>query len=68
MNKVKKDKLERKNSPHFNVLDALIILLVILIIVGIYFRYNIIDFLKDSQNKEEYAISYTVRRHLVFCG
>ena len=61
MNKVKKDKLEKKNSPHFNVLDALIIIVVILIIVGIYFRYNIIDFLKDSQNKDDYAISYTVK-------
>ena len=62
MNKTKKDKIEKKNSPHFNVLDALIILLVILVIVGIYFRYNIIDFLNDSQNKEDYAISYTRSR------
>lgn len=61
MNKVKKDKLEKKNSPHFNVLDAIIILLVILVIVGIYFRYNIIDFLNDSRNKADYAISYTVK-------
>ena len=61
MNKVKKDKLEKKNSPHFNVLDAVIILIVILIIVVIYFRYNIVDIIKNSQDKEDYAISYTVK-------
>ena len=60
MNKVKKDKIEKKNAPHFNILDAVIILLVILIVVGISFRYDIIDALSNSQNKKEYAISYTV--------
>ena len=49
MNKAKKDKTEKKNAPHFNILDALIIILVILVIVGIYFRYNIIDFLNDDK-------------------
>ena len=61
MNKVKKDKSEKKNSPRFNVLDALIIILVILVVVGIYFRYNIIDILNSAKNNEAYAISYTVK-------
>ena len=60
MNKTQ-DKIEKKNSPHFNALDAVIILLVILILGGMFFRNNIVDYLKDLQNKQEYVISYSVK-------
>lgn len=60
MARVKKTKAEKKNTPHFNVLDAMIIILVVAAVVGIYFRYNIIDFLTNDKNNDEYVISFSV--------
>ena len=57
-----KDKTIRtdRNRPHFNVLDAFIIILVIAAVVGVYFRYSILDFLKSDMNSEQYVISYSI--------
>ncbi len=60
MSRVKKDKSERKNRPHFNAVDAMIIILVIAAIVGVYFRYTIIDFLTSDRNIEDYVVSFSV--------
>ena len=41
----------KKRSPRFSVLDAVIILLVIVAVAGVYFRYNIIGyyvFIRDT--------------------
>lgn len=60
MSKVKKDKAVLKNRPRFNAVDAMIIILVIAAIVGVYFRYTIIDFLTRDRNIESYVVSYSI--------
>lgn len=60
MSKRKMTKAERKNAPHFNAVDAMIIILVILAIVGIYFRHNILDMLTASKNNDEYVVSFSI--------
>ena len=57
--KKNKAKAER-TSPRFGVLDAVIILLIIVAVVGVYFRYNIIDFVSSMRNLENYSVSYSV--------
>ncbi len=49
-----------KKVPRFGVLDLVIILLVIIAVVGIYFRYNIIDMINDSRDLKQYTITYTI--------
>ena len=44
----------------FNILDAVIILLVVLCIVGICFRYSIIDKLGLGQNMSTYTVEFTI--------
>ena len=46
--------------PKFKILDAVIILLVITSVLGIYFRYNVIDTLKNQREMKEYVISFSV--------
>ncbi len=58
--KIKNNSVDRSSRPHFNVLDAVIIIVVIAAIVGVYFRYNILDFLKSESNKKQYVISYSL--------
>ena len=60
MSRVKKDKAARKNRPHFNAIDAMIIILVIVAIVGVYFRYTIVDFLTGDRNVDEYVVSFSI--------
>ena len=56
-----------KKAPRFGVLDAVIILLIIVAVVGVYFRYNIIDFISNMRNLENYTVSYSVEnvRHTI---
>lgn len=49
-----------KKAPSFGILDAVIILLVIVAVVGVYFRYNIIGLITSSQGLEDYTVSFTV--------
>jgi len=59
--KKKKVKNEKTRSlPRFGALDALIILIVIVLIVGIFFRYKLMDILTSQQNFDEYNIAFTV--------
>lgn len=58
MNKQKK--IQDKKAPKFGVFDAIIILLVILVVVGIYFRYNIVEWFSNSNGLGEYTLSYTI--------
>lgn len=60
MAKQKRSKEEKRNSPHFNAVDAMIVILAILAVVGIYFRYNILDFLTAAKNNEQYVVSFSV--------
>ena len=49
-----------KKVPKFGVLDIVIILLVIISVLGIYFRYNIIDVINNARDIKEYNVSYTI--------
>ena len=46
--------------PRFGVFDAIIILLVIIAVVGIYFRYNIVNILSGTQNFDNYTVTFTI--------
>ena len=47
-----------RKLPKFGVLDAVIILLVIAIAVGIYFRYSFFDTLTSMQNMKECYVTF----------
>ena len=49
-----------KKVPRFSALDLVIILLVIVAVVGIYFRTTIIDFISNARDLKEYTVSYTI--------
>ena len=58
----------RKRFPKFSVLDVVIILLVIAIVVGIYFRYSFFDTLSSTKNMKECYVYFetqnTTQAHL----
>ena len=54
------ENIKKVKAPKFGVLDAVIILLVIVIILSVYFRYNIVQWLSNSTDLKEYTISYTI--------
>ena len=45
--------------PRFKALDLVIILLVIVSVVGIYFRYNLLDTLTSNKDLKEYTVSFS---------
>ncbi len=49
-----------KNKAHFNVIDAIIILLVIAIAAGIFFRSYIIEKLWATSKSDNYVISFSI--------
>lgn len=49
----------RKNV-HFNAVDALIVILLIAVVLGAYFRFNIVEQLKAEDNTEVYTVSFSV--------
>ena len=51
---------EKQTRPHFNVIDAVIVILVLAALVGVYFRYHIIDYLTQAGSKSDYYVSFTV--------
>ena len=51
---------KEKKSPRFGVLDAMIILLVVALVVGIYFRSNIIDWISNQRNIKDYTVTFSV--------
>jgi hypothetical protein len=59
MANIKNSKTER-GRVRFNVLDAFIIILVIAAVVGVYFRYSILDFLRSDMNAEKYVVTYSM--------
>ncbi len=46
--------------PKFGVLDAVIIILVVAAICGIYFRYNIMDAISARRNIRDYDIEFSI--------
>lgn len=60
---MKKNKIKTENAnklPRFGAIDVFIILIVIVLIVGIFFRYKLLDILTSQQNLNEYNIAFTV--------
>ena len=58
---MKKENINKeKTLPRFGVLDAVIILLVIAAVCGIYFRYNIMDMIASRRNIKEYNIEFSI--------
>ena len=50
-----------KMVPKFKILDAVIILLIITSVLGIYFRYNVLDTLKNQKDIKEYVVSFSIK-------
>ena len=61
MAKKEKNVTVSKKTAHFNVVDAVIIVLVIAVALGIYFRFNIIERLWAQSNTDDYAVSFSVK-------
>ena len=60
---MKKNEIKSENAkklPRFGAIDVFIILIVIVLIVGIFFRYKLLDVLTSQQNLNEYTIAFTV--------
>lgn len=49
-----------KKNAHFNVIDAVIIVLVVAVLLSIYFRFNIVDSLWAKTQTKEYDVSFTI--------
>lgn len=47
-----------RRFPKFGVLDAVIILLVIVIVAGVYFRYNLFDKLNNAKNLKDCFVTF----------
>ena len=56
----KHDSEQVGRAPRFGVLDVVIILLVITAVVGVYFRYNILDFLQNDGDMKDYTVSFSI--------
>ena len=64
MKKHKKEKNSANRSrrfPKFYVIDFIIILLVVAISLGIYFRYSVFDILGNSKNQTEAVVTFSVK-------
>ncbi len=49
-----------KRASHFNVIDALVILLIVAVVLGIYFRFNLVEQFSNMGDKKEYVVSFSV--------
>ena len=54
-------KENNKRFPKFYVLDAVIILLIIAIVLGIYFRYNVFEAFGGIKDKSEAQITFSIK-------
>lgn len=55
------DGVKTKRFPRFGILDAVIIILVIAVAIGLAFRYNLFQTLNQLQNLKEYTVSFSVK-------
>lgn len=49
-----------KKGVHFNVVDALIIIVLIAVVLGIYFRFNVVEMFGSKERTEAYNVSFSV--------
>ena len=57
----KKENGASSKRAHFNVIDAVIIILVIAVALGIYSRFNVVETLWQKNDTQKYAVSFTVK-------
>lgn len=51
---------QRKRAPRFGVLDAVILLLIVAVVAGIYFRTHIMDWITNQRNVKEYTVTFAI--------
>ncbi len=56
----KKSGERTKIVPKFKILDAVIILLIVISIVGLYLGYDVMDTLKNRKEMKEYVVSFSI--------
>ena len=62
MKKTKETKEKKvRSGPRFRALDAVIILLVLTAVIGVYLRYNHLDIFTGDQNLSEHTVSFVVK-------
>ncbi len=57
INAEKKD----RSGLKIKALDVVIIVLLVAVVAGVYFRYNILDMLTGSRNLKEYTVSFEIK-------
>ena len=55
-----KDGEKNNGSVRFKALDFVIIILILAAIVGVYFRYNILDTLTGNPNQKDHIVSFKI--------
>lgn len=61
MKKNKEKRVVKEKSPYrFRALDAVIILLILTAVIGVYFRYNILDQLTNNKDHQDYTVSFSI--------
>lgn len=58
---MKNNEAKVRKGVRFGILDAVIILLIIIAVLGVHFRYNILNFITGAQNLEKYTVSYSIK-------
>ena len=61
--KEKKEKIKNKEKstrPRFGALDVVIILVAVISVIGIYFRFNLIDTIAQNANSKQYMVSFSI--------
>ncbi len=62
MKKQKENKEKKvKTGPRFRALDAVIILLILAAVIGVYLRYNHLDIFTGNQNQSNYIVSFSIK-------
>ena len=49
-----------KRAPKFKLLDAVVILLVLVAVIGVYFRFNLMENFLSRKNIQDFTISFTI--------
>ncbi len=50
-----------KKDTHFNVVDAIVIILLIAVVLGAYFRFNIVERFAENKTLDTYTVSFSVK-------
>ena len=61
MKQKKNNAIKQNRLPRFGLLDFFIVLLVIIVILCIYFRYDMLEFFTQQRNSEKYTVTYSIK-------